>query len=118
MNRLLLTATLSLSAALLARAENWSNWRGPLHNSSSPEKGIPEKFTKTENVKWSVPLPGASAATPVIWGDKVFVTAADMTTKKQYALCLDRKTGKELWRAESATLSPTARAATPAPPRP
>lgn len=100
MNRLLLTAALSLSAALLARAENWSNWRGPLHNGSSPEKGIPEKFGKTENVKWSVPLPGASAATPVIWGDKVFVTAADKTAGKQYALCLDRKTGKELWRAE------------------
>lgn len=100
MNRLLLTAALSLSAALLARAENWSNWRGPLHNGSSPEKGLPEKFSKTENVKWSVALPGASAATPVIWGDKVFVTAADKNAGKQYALCLDRKTGKELWRSE------------------
>ena len=99
MNRLLLATALALTS-LSAFAENWSNWRGPLHNGSSPEKGIPEKFSKTENVKWSVALPGASAATPVVWGDKVFVTAADMTTKKQYALCLDRKTGKELWRSE------------------
>ena len=95
MNRLLLTTALALTS-LSAFAENWSNWRGPLHNGSSPEKNLPATFSKTENVKWATPLPGASAATPVIWGDKVFVTAADMTTKKQYALCLDRKTGKEL----------------------
>lgn len=99
MNRLLLTAALAL-ASLSVSAENWSNWRGPLHNGSSPEKGLPEKFGKTENVKWAVALPGASAATPVIWGDKVFVTAADKNAGKQYALCLDRKTGKELWRSE------------------
>lgn len=99
MNRFLLTAALAL-AALSVSAENWSNWRGPLHNGASPEKGLPEKFSKTENVKWAVALPGASAATPVIWGDKVFVTAADKNAGKQYALCLDRKTGKELWRSE------------------
>lgn len=117
MNRLLFTAALTLSASLLS-AENWSNWRGPLHNGSSPEKNLPATFSKTENIKWSVALPGASAATPVIWGDRVFVTAADMATKKQYALCLDRKTGKELWRSKSATSPPTARAATRARPRP
>jgi outer membrane protein assembly factor BamB len=45
-------------------------------------------------------MPGASAATPVIWGDRVFATAADPKTKKQSALCLDRRTGAQLWRAE------------------
>lgn len=100
MIRFLLPTALLLSAATL-HAENWANWRGPLHNGSTTEKGLPEKFSRTEGVKWSVSLPGSSAATPIIWGDRVFLTAADAKTNKQYALCLDRQTGKELWRAET-----------------
>ncbi|MEN9576731.1 MAG: hypothetical protein RL514_4586 [Verrucomicrobiota bacterium] len=99
MNRLLLTAALTFTATLLP-AENWSNWRGPAYDGSSPEKGLPTTFSKTENIKWVAPLPGYSAATPAIWGDRVFVSSADTVTKDQLALCLDRKTGKELWRAK------------------
>jgi outer membrane protein assembly factor BamB len=100
MIRLLLLIAFVLSTAAL-QAENWANWRGPLHNGSSPEKGLPEKFSKTEGVKWTVALPGSSAATPIIWDNHVLLTAADAKTNKQYALCLDRRTGKELWRAET-----------------
>lgn len=100
MIRFLLPTALLLTAATL-HAENWANWRGPLHNGSTTEKGLPEKFSPTEGVKWSVALPGSSAATPIIWGDRVFLTAADAKTNKQYALCLDRQTGKELWRVET-----------------
>ena len=99
MQRSLLPLVFIFATASL-HAENWSNWRGPQHNGSSPEKGLPEKFSKTEGVKWAVTLPGPSAATPVIWDDRVFVTAADASTGKQSALCLDRKTGKQLWREE------------------
>lgn len=93
-----LFALLLLAAA--ARAENWSNWRGPFHNGSSPEKNLPDTFSKTENVKWAVEMPGSSAGTPVIWGDRVFVTAADAKSGKQAALCLDRRSGAQLWRAD------------------
>jgi len=99
MIRSLLSLAVVLSTTVV-HAENWSNWRGPLHNGSSPEKGLPEKFSKTENVKWSVTLPGPSAATPVIWGDRVFLPTADLATGKQAAVCLDRKTGRQLWRAD------------------
>ena len=99
MNPRLLSFAFALVTTVL-HAENWSNWRGPLHNGSSPEKNLPAAFSKTEGVKWSVAMPGASAATPVIWGDRVFATAADPQTKKQSALCLDRRTGAQLWRAE------------------
>ena len=98
MIRLLLPLTLLLAAPAL-HAENWANWRGPLHNGTSPEKGLPEKFSKTDGVKWAVPLPGSSAATPVIWGDMVFVTAADAKSGQQLAMRLDRRTGQEVWRA-------------------
>ncbi len=99
MIRYLLPLALLLTPAAL-RAENWSNWRGPLHNGSSPEKGLPETFGKTENVKWAVEMPGMSAGTPVIWGDRVFATAADPKVNLQAALCLDRQTGRLLWRAD------------------
>jgi outer membrane protein assembly factor BamB len=97
--RLLAPLAFLLSATALS-AGNWANWRGPLHNGSSPEQGLPATFSKTENVKWSVDLPGSSAATPIIWGDRVFVTAADTKSGQQCALALDRRTGKQLWRAD------------------
>ncbi len=97
--RLLLPATLLLTAVGL-RAENWTNWRGPAHNGSSPEKNLPAAFSKTEGVKWSVTMPGYSASTPIVFGDRIFTTAADTKNGKQAALCLDRRTGQQLWRAD------------------
>ena len=92
----LFAATL-LTLALPAFAENWAQWRGPAFNGSSPEKHLPAEFSKTENVAWSLDLPGPSAAAPIIWGDRVFVTSGDKKEKSLVALCLDRKTGKVLW---------------------
>ena len=91
---------LSILFTASVQAENWPNWRGLSHNGSSPEKGLPEKFGKTENLKWAVALPGPAAATPVIWGDRVFLPAADPASGKHAALCLDRRTGKQLWRTD------------------
>jgi outer membrane protein assembly factor BamB len=79
-----------------AMAENWPQWRGPNFNGSSNEKGLPSTWSK-ETARWSVALPGASAATPIIWGDRVFVSSANDANKTLRALCLDRKTGKILW---------------------
>ena len=45
-------------------------------------------------------MPGPSAATPIILGDRVFVSSTDKATKTVVAMCLDRKTGKELWKQE------------------
>src|SRR5438046_3175924 len=87
---------------LSARAENWPQWRGPLFNGSSTETGLPVKFSKTNNVKWSVELPGPSAATPIIWGDRVFISSAHQQKKSLWALCLDRKSGQTLWEQEVA----------------
>lgn len=91
-------ALLTLSASL--QAANWPNWRGPEFNGSSTEKNLPASFSKTENIAWSVDLPGTSAATPIIWEDKVFLSSTDNKTKDLVAICLDRKTGKQLWREQ------------------
>ncbi|MCS6775533.1 MAG: PQQ-binding-like beta-propeller repeat protein [Chloroherpetonaceae bacterium] len=76
---------------------DWPNWRGPYYNGSSPETGLPVRFSPTENVKWSVSLPGPAASTPIIWGDQVFLTSTDLKNQGLLALCLDRQTGKVRW---------------------
>jgi outer membrane protein assembly factor BamB len=89
--------TLPLLGAISASAENWSNWRGPSMNGSTSETGLPEKFSKEENVKWQVDLPGASGATPAVWGDHVFITSTDEAKQELYGMCYDRKTGAQKW---------------------
>jgi outer membrane protein assembly factor BamB len=91
------TALLTILSTSLARAENWPGLRGPNHDGSSKETNLPTSFSKTENVKWVADLPGPSGASPTIWGDHVFVSSADPTTKKLHAMCFDRNSGKLLW---------------------
>ncbi|MCI0538083.1 MAG: PQQ-binding-like beta-propeller repeat protein, partial [Verrucomicrobiales bacterium] len=91
-----LAAVFCVAAQFTVRAEDWPQWRGPHFNGSSTEKGLPSKWSK-EEATWSVELPGPSAATPAILGDRLFVSTPDMSAKTLHALGLDRKTGKVLW---------------------
>jgi outer membrane protein assembly factor BamB len=99
MKRLHILLAVLISVAV-AHAENWGQWRGPNFNGSSGESGLPAQFSKTENVVWRAPLPGPSGATPVVWGNHVFVTSVDSTKKSRVALCLDRKTGEVKWQED------------------
>jgi outer membrane protein assembly factor BamB len=58
-----------------ARAENWPQWRGPRGNGVSAERGLPHSWSDDENVGWKSTLGGLSVSTPVVWGDRVFVTS-------------------------------------------
>jgi outer membrane protein assembly factor BamB len=112
------TVVLSMClAALPAFAEDWGNWRGPNHDGSSPEKNLPVKFSKTENVKWSITLPGIGASTPVVAGDRVFVSVAG-PDHKMLAIAYDRKSGTELWKHEVTVAQPTDNRANKAGPSP
>lgn len=93
-------AGLLLLSSVTLHAENWPHWRGPNYDGSSTEKNLPTEFSKTNNVKWVAELPGPAAATPIVWGDHVFVSSTDLKAKSLRALALDRKTGKELWNHE------------------
>ncbi len=88
-----------LIAALagFANAADWPQFRGPNQDGSSPEKGLPEKFSKTEGVKWSAPMPGPAASVPAVFGDNVFVSSSDPANKKLLAICLDAKNGSVKW---------------------
>ena len=72
-----------LSAAGSARAqENWPHWRGPLHNGISDAKNLPIKWGAAENIVWKTELPSWSAATPIIWGDRIFITSPSKSEPK------------------------------------
>lgn len=85
-------------AALPLQAENWAHWRGPAMNGSTTETGLPEKFSPTQNVKWSLDMPGISAAVPIVWEDHVFLTTVDEESGGVLAWCIDPKDGKTLWK--------------------
>src|SRR5215813_6442335 len=89
--------SLLLLVAATVHAENWPHWRGPYFNGSTTEKQLPASFSKTNNVRWMTTLPGPSAATPIIWEDRIFVSSTDEKSQSLRALCLERKTGKVLW---------------------
>ena len=89
-----------LLRALASPAADWPNWRGPFHNGSTTESGLPEKFSKTENVKWTSELPGRASSTPIVWGDFVFLTSTDESTKTLLVYALRRADGSTLWKHE------------------
>jgi outer membrane protein assembly factor BamB len=86
----------ALALAASARAGDWPQWRGPERNGTSPETGLPVRWSPEENVAWKVPLPGVSGATPIVWGDRIFLNVGEGEELSLW--CLDRRDGKALWR--------------------
>ena len=100
MNRVPVGFISAFALALISNAavaQDWMNWRGPHFNGSAEAKDLPAEFSQTKNVKWSVPLPGPSAGTPIICRDCVFVTSLDTQKQDLLAMCFDRKSGKLRW---------------------
>jgi outer membrane protein assembly factor BamB len=84
--------------ALAAVAPNsWPQWRGPDGNGVSKETGLPTEWGAGKNVAWTLDLPGRAGATPVVWGDRMFLTAEDLDNKQILLMCVSTG-GKELWR--------------------
>lgn len=92
-------AALMLAAGML-RAENWPQFRGPTAQGHSTEKNLPLTWSASENVAWKTALPGESWSSPIVWGDRVFVTTATDGGESCRVLSLDRKSGKILWDTE------------------
>ncbi len=96
-----LTALLFLSIfyCQFSSADNWPAWRGDAAGSGrTGESDLPLEWGKDKNVKWRIDLPDRGNSTPVIFGDKVFVTQAVDTEKFRGLYCFDRKDGKQLWK--------------------
>ncbi len=128
----LLLISMPMSAFGESFTDNWHQWRGPNATGVSTTANPPVTWGEDENIKWKVAIEGQGTSTPIIWGDKVFVLTAINTGVKdpsipdpedqpktnffdikqpnaQHAfvvLCLDRNTGKEIWRQVATTKIP------------
>ena len=99
MKRTVLTLALGLGAVVTLSAENWPQWRGPKLNGVSSEKGLPLKWSTTENISWKLPMPSRSGSTPIIWGNQIFLNVAtEMTTGDLELWSVDRTKGEVTWK--------------------
>ena len=95
-----LSAIFLLSSASAAQAiENWPGWRGPRGDGTSLETAVPIKWNgpSGDHIAWKTEIPGTGHASPVVWGQRVFVVTCLDGKSERALLCLDRKTGQMLW---------------------
>lgn len=99
MIRSFLAASLILTAALsLGAAAEWSQFKGPNATGVSPEKNLPTEWGKDKGQKWKAPLPARGVSSPVVFGDRVYVTCSGgVRDDRLHVLCFDANTGKQLW---------------------
>ena len=84
----------------LIRAENWPGWRGPSGDGVSAGKGIPTKWSSKENIAWRIAVRGEGHSSPIVWGDKVFLTSSLTEKNKRILLCIDRLSGQTVWQRD------------------
>lgn len=117
MRRMILIMLLVASVSA-ASAENWPGWRGPGALGISTAKEFPEKWDTIKNIKYKVAVPGLGHASPIVWGNRIFITTAvnadpseedwqkgfprvdkkpDASEISWKVLCYDRDSGKLLW---------------------
>lgn len=86
----------------LARGENWPGWRGPRGDGTSTERNVPLRWNGEtgENIAWKYAVPGRGHSSPIVWGDRVFLTTCEEAEQARLLICLDSRDGRELWRRE------------------
>jgi len=104
-------------------ADDWPGWRGPTGQGISAEKNVPAEWDAKKNVRWKVALPDAGNSTPIIWGDRVFITQASekkiwppkvpdgfpkgvspggsASAEKRSVMCFNRLDGTLLWQGDT-----------------
>jgi outer membrane protein assembly factor BamB len=92
---MLLAAALALLP--LPAIQDWPQWRGPTFDGASAVTALPAELGPEKGTRWIAELPGPSAATPIVLGDRVYVTASVEDAGLLLALCLDRATGAVRW---------------------
>ena len=95
MMRILFLIAILATTSATAGAQNWPHWRGPQMNGVSAETNLPVKWDTKTNITWKLPLPSWSGATPIIWGNYIFLNVADGESLSLWAV--DRDKGAVLW---------------------
>ncbi|PHS11941.1 MAG: serine/threonine protein kinase [Blastopirellula sp.] len=100
---------LSLLNNASSQAEDWSRFRGPNGSGVSLEStDVPTSWSPSENLRWKTQLPGSGVSSPIVVGDRVFVTCysgyglnrenpGEIKNLKRHLVCIDRKSGKKRW---------------------
>jgi len=97
LGRIMIVAAFSLSVLAASAGEaEWPRWRGPKGDGHSAEKDLPIQWTE-KNVVWKAKLKGEGQSSPIIWGERIFLTSALDKGKQRLVFCVDRKTGNILW---------------------
>ncbi len=81
---------------------HWTFWRGPSGQGYCDDTRVPLSWSEKENVLWKTKLPGHGNSTPIIHGDRIFLTAASEGGVERYVLCLRAGDGKVLWQRTAA----------------
>jgi len=97
LKRILLALAFLASPALSKADAFWPRFRGPAGTGIASGKSIPPAWTESD-LNWKVPLPGTGHSSPVVWGEKVFLTCAENKTGAVIAVCLRRTDGSLLWK--------------------
>ena len=94
----------------------WPQWRGPLATGVAPAADPPTEWSETRNVRWKVAIPGRGSASPVVWGDHVFVltaipagtgeTSGSDDVHRFVILAFDRHDGRVVWERTATTQPP------------
>ena len=83
-----------------ARSEDWPWFRGPSRQGISREKDVPTQWSATSNIRWKTPIPGEGWSSPIVFGDRLFVTTALEGGSSFHMICLDRLSGRVIWDKE------------------
>ncbi|QDT67880.1 outer membrane biogenesis protein BamB [Planctomycetes bacterium MalM25] len=86
--------------------ESWPQWRGPRRDGIAKGTAPPLRWSATENIVWSAATPGIGHSSPIVFGDRVFLTAGDPATRERLLLAFDRADGTPVWRAVAAVSTP------------
>jgi outer membrane protein assembly factor BamB len=85
-----------LAGTASAAESNWPRWRGPQQDGHTSDTGLPVKWSG-QDIVWKTPLPGVGQSSPIIWGDRIFLTSALDGGRERLVFCVDRPTGKIVW---------------------
>ena len=91
----------AVTAGSVLSADNWPQWRGPALNGVSVEKGLPLTWSAEsgENIAWKLAMPSRSGATPIVWGDQIFLNVATAEKDGEIELwAVGRAKGDVLWK--------------------
>ncbi|MDA1165870.1 MAG: PQQ-binding-like beta-propeller repeat protein [Planctomycetota bacterium] len=104
----LLSLAIVISFSSLSSANDWPQFRGASGNATAPESNPPIRWSDSENIAWKTKLPGRGASSPVVFGNRIFLTAfsgygltfedpGDKANLKLHVLCFERDSGKLMW---------------------